>query len=40
MSHDRADYNGTQTSASRSISLRDLCNFLIGALIGYMTLGW
>ena len=38
--HTLADYDGTQTSPSRSVSLRDLCNLLLGALIGYMTLGW
>ena len=38
--HTLADYNGSRTSPSRNLSLRDLCNLLLGALIGYMTFGW
>ncbi len=40
LGHTLADYDGPQTSPSRNVSLRDLCNLLLGALIGYMTLGW
>ena len=40
LSHNRADCAAEQRSPLRDISLRDVCNFLIGALIGYVTLGW
>jgi hypothetical protein len=40
MSHSRADYPGPMGRPSRGVSLRDVCHFLIGVLIGYVTLGW
>jgi hypothetical protein len=36
----REDCSAAQRRSPRGISLRDVCNFLIGVLIGYMTLGW
>jgi hypothetical protein len=40
MSYDRSDSASEQKGSWRDISPRDVCNFLIGMLIGYMTLGW
>jgi hypothetical protein len=40
LSDNRAGCMAEERGPWRNISLRDMCNFLIGALIGYMTLGW
>jgi hypothetical protein len=39
MSRSRAGYPAAKGQPPRDVSLRDVCNFLVGMLIGYMTLG-
>ena len=34
------DYDETQVTPSRRVSLRDACNLLLGALLGYIMIGW